>query len=362
MDEGKGKRKRQDRQAGASENVESKAPKVMKHSTASSPPKGLEQLRVHQHEEARGEISVVLREQVDHLTRHDVDAFWYENLPGTQLLAIPAAELNKRFQAHPIEDHDHFCEIVQAKIEGLTAKGSWEADRLAKPDTIATIVRIAVEIAKAPQPSGAYHALHLLVDLTALLTCLNRMAAFAGVGSLLFGDDLEIQISVVHRMIECLLNRAPFDSALGLPPIVAHPEYYNASQARSQMRSHLERDDCGLLVCDYVNGEDYFLDGEVPEEEEVFAAPCTHERSAPILALLQKTAQAETHRNALLACGGYLPVELVDLVFEHALVAEGLPSICTPNSTDSGGSAASLVDEYRCDMILFRDERSKALA
>lgn len=93
---------------------------------------------------------------------------------------------------------------------------------------------------------------------------------------------------------------------------------------------------------------------------------CFHEEHIQLLQQLTKRSHLEARSNALLACGAWLPVEIVDHVFEYLLVAEAVPLDVTLSKEDPMDPTAPWglpLAQYSCVRIikLFQDDSSHSI-
>jgi len=189
-------------------------------------------------------------------------------------------------------------------------------------------------------PGGVYHGFHHLVWIKANLLTYHKY------NSPMREKDAETMSVPVELAIEHLLHNENQGKTIlcdftnvGPYRCVDLPSYYNAAEARRVLSAAWRTHECD---CDYrVVGSD----GAMSEYQ------CWHLHNLPLMETLNKHAYLEIAKNVWLATERILPSELVEEVFEYALLCEEIPDRC--DVRDNDGKAYR---EYKfCDSLGWQD-------
>ena len=167
---------------------------------------------------------------------------------------------------------------------------------------IIKIMHLLWHASKKPREGeGTFHAFRFLLTLKGLLRGVERRVPKARAEQL--SRDLEHQLRM-HAEGEYFYEGNE---------LYAFPSWYNFASCCRELREGM----ASLKSCKLRRRYDRY-----DEKKE----QCSHEWNLPLLDYLQKRAYGELHATVMLTIGTILPAELAEHVFEHALIAEGVPS------------------------------------
>lgn len=176
------------------------------------------------------------------------------------------------FQKHPIEDYDHFAQVVGPRLCKYLQD---EDPPLIGRQYMDSALRYVVELLKAPSSKGALYALHVLVLMCIILMHdTNEMAVDY--------RSIKPQNDRVEGFITDLLQRRPLQDPEVAQAVVPFPDEYGALPLAQRMRKawYRYRDDQDRPSMTF--GDQF--------------APCNHERNATALALLHSCSEKRSER------------------------------------------------------------------
>lgn len=232
-----------------------------------------------------------------------------------QLLELDLELIERIFDAYPILDAENFsCYLLRTLAEALQNEDDPYCEEQDPDDSsqftmVEKMHLLCKALSDSPDPNGQRHSLRFNAAMIGSVIPLN----------VCLGDYYIDQLTSACR-----------DSIEGTIRLAAEHVYLDAAAACREIWSHYrQKPDCPRFS---------------PKE-------CFHKVNIRLLWQLTERSQLEARCNAFLACNARLPVELVEDVFEHLLVAEEVPlptwsSTKDPMMVDLLRSAA--LDPYGC--------------
>ncbi|KAK5684506.1 hypothetical protein LTS10_004376 [Elasticomyces elasticus] len=247
-------------------------------------------------------------------TMEDYD--WYENLD---------------LFAHPPQDVDDFAEFV---FQTTYAKLEDYREGRCSQDTASVRKALQLVCALLSSNHGAFAGFrHLVWAKKELLRCDSELiATVEEVGSL---------SGPVDRAIEWLLKQ---DSDVGATKVeldkrlvfecTSIPQYFDAADARRALLEGWRDHDCSM-------DENVGVDGDGERYGK-----CWHKRNESLMLLLNQAAYREVKRNVWTATERTSPPELIEEIFDYALLVEEVPVVADLRELSARGYR-QLKQEYR---------------
>ncbi|KAK5719727.1 hypothetical protein LTR17_015178 [Elasticomyces elasticus] len=237
-----------------------------------------------------------------------VDKFdWYEHM---DLFALAEEDLKTMLKAHPPTDVDDFAEFV---LHTTYKRLCDHANEECVLD--AAFARKALQLICALLSSngGAVAGFHQLVSAKIELLrpeCDSPVSV----------KDIESLDDPLQRAIEWMLKQGNYEGGSKFKidddlefQCTFVPSYLDAASARRSLRDVWAGHDCSLDECveQVGDGEPY--------------GQCWHKRNEKLMLLLNRAAYQEVKRTVWTATQHVLPPELVEEIFEYALLVERIP-------------------------------------
>ncbi|KAK3629464.1 hypothetical protein LTR56_018003 [Elasticomyces elasticus] len=254
---------------------------------------------------------------------------WYENI---DFFALAEEDIRTMLSARPPKDADAFSDYV-SRVTKARIKDYYPHKHVVRDTKFARKALQLICVLLATD-NGAFAGFrHLVRSKTETLDSEYNTSMTV--------EDFKSLCGAVDKAIRWLLERKPKD-----PPATVKfhdgltfrcksvPEYFNAAHARRVLYEGWVEYEC--------EDDDGFTDDGDGESSFL----CWHMRNEALLVLLNKRAYQEIKSTVWLATEHMLPLELVEEVFEYALLEEGVPSDATLY-TQYNQYGSRTMEEYR---------------